>query len=357
MSVSFSYDALPGRVVFGAGAARHALPDQMDHLGARNILLLATEHERPIAEQLAAPLGERVAGIFTGVRPHVPVDVAAAAVAAAKDIRADCVLAIGGGSTTGTAKAIALDLPLPIVVVPTTYAGSEMTPVWGLTDGEKKTTGRNPAVLPRVVVYDPELTFSLPPSLTATSGVNALAHCVEALWFPHIGPIPRLTAEEGVLALGRALPAAVRDGADVAARSGALYGAHLAGMAFAATGSGLHHKICHVLGGAFDLPHAEVHTAVLPHVVAFNEPAAVEASARIASALGARTAAEGIAGLIDRIGASTSLAALGMQTTQVERAVDLLMAKRYDENPRAVDETALRLILDGAYHGRRPGQG
>ena len=216
---------------------------------------------------------------FDGVRPHVPVEVAAAAVAAAREAGADVLLSVGGGSTTGTAKAVALASGLPILAVPTTYAGSEMTPVWGSTEAGRKTTGRDLAVLPKVVVYDPELTLSLPAWITAASGMNAIAHCVEAPYAPGRNPVTTQLAWRGS---GRRRRRCRRwsSARDVAARAGALYGAYLAGSAFAVAGSGLHHKICHALGGAFDLPHAETHSVVLPHVVAFQQPAAAAAMDR-----------------------------------------------------------------------------
>src|SRR5215210_1957995 len=273
---SFTYEALPGRVVFGVGAGREKLVEEGIRLGAGRMLLVATEREMEVAEELAAPLGDRVVGVFTNVRPHVPVEVATAARELARRIGADCLLSIGGGSTIGTAKAIALELPLPIVAVPTTYAGSEMTPIWGLTEAQRKKTGTSVDVLPKVVVYDPELTVSLPPFITGPSAMNAMAHCVEAFYAPGANPMSSLVAEEGIRALARGVPVAVESPDDLEGRSETLYGAYLAGTAFAGAGSGLHHKVCHVLGGAYDLPHAETHTVVLPQVAAFNGPAVPE---------------------------------------------------------------------------------
>ena len=363
---SFVYTSLPGRVVFGAGASRKELAAEVDRLGVRRILLVAAEGERPLAEELAGPLGDRVVGVFTGVRPHVPVEVAGAARESAARLGADCLLSVGGGSTTGTAKAVALESGLPIVAVPTTYAGSEVTPVWGMTEAQRKTTGKSPDVLPKVVVYDPELTFSLPPSITGPSAINAMAHCVEAFYGPGANPITSLVAEEGVRAIARGVPVAVRSPEDVDGRSETLYGAYLAGSAFAVAGSGLHHKICHVLGGAYDLPHADTHTIILPHAVAFNEPAAPEAMGRVARALGAAKdnstngtsgdggAAAGIFDLIEEIGAPTALGDIGMRKEDLDEAVSLVLEKVPADNPRPVDEAGIRTILEGAYSGHRP---
>jgi alcohol dehydrogenase class IV len=293
---------------------------------------------------------------FDAVRQHVPVEVSAAAIAAARESRADAVLSVGGGSTTGTAKAIALETGLPIVAVPTTYAGSEMTPIWGSTEGTVKTTGRDLTVLPRLVVYDPELTVSLPAAITAASGMNALAHCVEALYAPGRNPVTSLIALEAIGALGRALPGAVAAPEDIGARSEALYGAYLAGSAFAVAGSGLHHKICHALGGAFDLPHAETHSVVLPHVVAFQQPAAAELMDRVAGALGAAPgeAATALFDLAAGMDVPTSLAAIGMPADGAEQVVEPILGAVPADNPRPVGADDVRAILAAAYEGARP---
>ncbi len=352
----FTYEALPGRVVFGAGAARDRLAGEVERLGAERLLLIAAATEAELADELAAPLGERVVARFDGVRPHVPVEVARAAEAAAGEAGADALLSVGGGSTTGTAKAVALATGLPILAVPTTYAGSEMTPVWGSTEGGRKTTGRDLAVLPKVVVYDPELTLSLPASITAASGMNAIAHCVEAPYAPGRNPVTTQLALEGIRATAAALPLVVERTDDVAGRTGALYGAYLAGSAFAVAGSGLHHKICHALGGAFDLPHAETHSVVLPHVVAFQQPAATAAMDAVSAALGAGPgeAAPALYDLAERLGLPVALSQIGMPADGIEAVVDQIVAATPADNPRPVDANAVRAILEAAHEGRRP---
>jgi alcohol dehydrogenase class IV len=357
MVQAFSYEALPGRVIFGAGSSRARLGAAVAALGLERVLLVATPRELPNARALAAALGERVAGEFTNVRPHVPLEIAEAARAAARDLGADGLLAIGGGSTIGTAKAVALEQRLPIVAVPTTYAGSEMTPIYGLTSGQRKQTGRSLDVLPRLVVYDPELTLSLPPAISGPSAINALAHCVEAFYAPGANPISALAAEEGIRALARSLPTVVAQPADLAARSDVLYGAYLAGAALAVTGTGIHHKICHVLGGAFNLPHAELHTVILPHAVAFNAPALPAVMARIAAALGApagESAARAIRALADTIGAPGSLRALGMRAEQIAAILPDVLAHMPADNPRPVDAAGIRALLENAFAGRMP---
>jgi maleylacetate reductase len=354
---SFVYEALPGRIVFGVGASREKLAGEVDRLGARRVLLIATERERALTEELAQPLGDRLVGLFTEVRPHVPVEVAVKAREAAREAGADCLLSIGGGSTTGTAKAVALETALPIVAIPTTYAGSEMTPVWGLTEAQRKTTGKSINVLPKVVVYDPELTLSLPAAITGPSAMNAMAHCVESFYAPGANPITSLVAEEGIRALSRGVPVAVRSPDDLSGRSETLYGAYLAGAAFAVAGSGLHHKICHVLGGAYDLPHADMHTVILPHAVAFNEPAIPDVMERVARALGEmgeRGAAVGLYDLAKKLGAPTALKDIGMRREDLNEAVSLVLEKAPTDNPRPVDEAGIRAILAGAYSGRQP---
>lgn len=348
---SFSYDALPGRVVFGAGVARAELAAEIDRLDAKRILLVATDAEEPLARGLAAPFEDRVVAVFTAVRPHVPVAVAEAARALAGSVSADAILSVGGGSTTGTAKAVALTSGLPIIAVPTTYAGSEVTPVWGLTEAARKTTGTDRRVLPRTVVYDPELTLSLPADLSAASGLNAMAHCVEAFWAPRRNPISSLAAEEGVRALAAGLPAVTADPGDLDARSDLLYGAYLAGTAFAVAGSGLHHKICHVLGGAFDLPHALTHAIVLPHVLAFNAPGAPDAVRRIGMALGSDDAVAALRDLAAGLGIPAGLRALGMSEDQVDEAAGLVEGTVPADNPIPVDRAALRHLIHSAWAG------
>ncbi len=277
-------------------------------------------------------LGGLIAARFSRVRPHVPVEIAEEARAAARESRADGVLSVGGGSTTGTAKAIALEAGLPIIAVPTTYAGSEVTPVWGLTEHSRKTTGTDRRVLPKLVVYDPELTLTLPAGLSATSGMNAVAHSAEALWSPRRNPITSLIAEESIRALAKGLPAVVVDPTSIASRSQALYGAWLAGTAFANVGSYVHHKICHVLGGAYNLPHAETHTVVLPYSASVAAPRADGADARIAAAVGVvaaagetrASAAASLRELNERLGAPRSLRELGLRGDQLDEAIGLV---------------------------------
>ena len=338
----FTYDALPARIVFGAGAARTRLASEIERLGARRLLLIASDRDAERVREIVAPLGSTVAATFTAVREHVPVATAEAARAAAAEARADAVLSIGGGSTTGAAKAVALTARIPIVAVPTTYAGSEVTAVWGLTDGGRKVTGTDPAVLPRVVVYDPELTTSLPRDLAVASGLNALAHGVEAFWAPRRNPVSTAIAEDGIAALAAGLrkddPAAL------------LRGAWLTATAFAATGSGLHHKLCHVLGG-MGLPHARTHAVVLPHVLAFNAPGAPDAARRVARAVAVDDAVLGLRDLADEMGVPRGLRDLGLREEQLDEVVALTEPVVPADNPVPVGGGALRRLVLAAWAG------
>lgn len=348
----FVYDALAAHIVFGSGAAGTGLVEVIDHFHARHILLVATDRESSTATELCEPFSSRIHDTFTGVQPHVPVEVAEQAREAARG--ADLVLSIGGGSTTGTAKAVALTTGLPVVCVPTTYAGSEVTPMWGMTDGGRKRTGIDERVLPRAVVYDPQMTKSLPLELAIVSGLNAMAHCVETFWAPKRNPVSSATAEEGVRHLAAGLKGVVAEPSGLEAHSALLLGAYLAGSAFAVAGSGLHHKICHAAGGAFDLPHAETHAIVLPYVLAFNAPNAPEALTRLGRALGDDGAAA-LAQLTHNLPVPTSLQAIGMPESGIEHVVAEVMEIAPADNPTPITEEGMRRLLRAAWTGTTPG--
>ncbi|MFI5778191.1 maleylacetate reductase [Nocardia sp. NPDC051570] len=346
----FIYDAPWQRIVFGTGSVRRQLRSEIERLGAERVLAVTSPARQRISAGLLCSLSDLIADVFTGVRPHVPVVVAEMASDRARAARADAVLSIGGGSTTGTAKAIALDTGLPIIAVPTTYAGSEVTPVWGLTENGRKRTGSDPAALPRVVVYDPDLLGSMPESVAAASGFNALAHCVEAFWAPGRSASVAVIAEEGIHALG----AGLRTLADARAEAAApdlLYGAYLAGSAFATAGSGLHHKLCHVLGGTYDLPHAQTHAVVLPYVLAFNAPGAPEAVDRIGRALNSANPVAALRDLAKRLGIPLSLREIGLAETDLDEAAALVAAVVPADNPVPADRAALRALLAAAWSG------
>jgi maleylacetate reductase len=349
----FTYQALPMRVVFGAGSLAK-LPDEVAALGLSRVLVLCSPEQEDTGRSVAAALGERAAGVLPEARMHVPIEVARRARDLAAQLGADGCVAVGGGSAIGLGKAIALEHDLPVIAVPTTYAGSEMTPVWGLTEGGQKRTGRDVRVLPTSVLYDPELTLTLPPALSASSGMNAIAHAVEGLYAPDATPIISLMAEEGTRALAAALPGVVADGADLDARGEAQYGAWLCGAVLAATTMSLHHKLCHTLGGTLDLPHAQTHTVVLPHALAYTQPAALDAVAALSRALGGTPdPARELWELAGRLGAPRSLAELGMQEADIPRIVDQAVGNPY-ANPRPVTRDGVESLLRAAWAGEAP---
>jgi maleylacetate reductase len=349
---AFTYQAAPTRVVFGAGALR-SLAEEIDRLGARRALVLSTPEQAASADHVARLLGDRAAGIFARAAMHVPIETARAARDEAARLGADCAVAIGGGSTTGLGKAIALESAMPILAVPTTYAGSEMTGIWGITEAGLKKTGRDDRVRPRTVIYDPELTLTLPYALTVTSALNAIAHAAEGLYAHDGNPVVALMAEEGIRASAAALAPLQADPQDLAARGDALYGAWLCGTVLGSVAMGLHHKLCHTLGGSFNLPHAEVHTVILPHALAYNAAAAPVAMARVSRALGGANAPRAVFELARRHGAPTSLAAIGMPAEGLDRAAELAAATPYP-NPRPLERDALRQLLQRAFDGMPP---
>jgi maleylacetate reductase len=349
---SFTYTGLPARVVFGTGTLAQVRAE-VERLAMTRALVLTTPPQADHGRAVVDLLGDRAAGVFSGAVMHTPVDVTQAALAVVRERTADGVVAIGGGSTIGLGKAIAVRTGLPQVAIPTTYAGSEMTPILGETEHGTKTTRRSLDILPETVIYDVELTLGLPVRLSGTSGINAIAHAVEALYARDENPITSLLAEQAIAALARALPAIAADPGDRSARRDALYGAWLSGVCLGAVGMALHHKLCHVLGGTFDLPHSETHTVVLPHAVAYNAPAAPGAMARLTRALGAQHAAAGLYDLAGAVGAPRSLAELGMPGDGLDRAADLAVANPY-WNPRPLERSAIRALLERAYTGAAP---
>ena len=334
--MKFRYDALPMRVVFGAGALAD-LPAEIARIGLERVLVLCGPRQKAVGKQVADALGARCVGILPEATMHVPIEVARRAREVAAELGADGCVAVGGGSAIGLGKAVALEHGLPVVAVPTTYAGSEMTPVWGLTENGVKRTGRDRKVLPVSVVYDPELTLSMPVGLAVTSGINAMAHAAEGLYAPDGSPIVALMAREGIRALTAALPAIVADPEDADARADALYGAWLCGAVLGATTMGLHHKLCHALGGTLNLPHSETHTVVLPHVLAYNdahEP-------------------DGLWELEGRLGAPRSLRELGMAEGDIDRIAEQVASATF-ANPRPVTRGGVRDLLRAAWAGTQP---
>ncbi len=343
--MSFSYDTHEVRVVFGAGTLA-SLPSELDRRGFEKVMLLMTPGRTGQQARLESLLGDRLAGVYAGARLHVPVEVVDDALAAFRQFQPRSLLAFGGGSAVGLGKALAFETKLPLAAVATTYSGSEMTAVWGNSDGKMKRTFRNTEVAPQLVLYDPELTCGLSPEVSAASGMNAIAHCVEAEYAPERGEVTSWFALGGLKQLAASLPTVISTPDHAEARSGALFGAHLAGRALDMTSMGLEHKLAHVMGGRFGLNHSEAHAALVPWVTAYNAPAAPQAMARMAGALGVGDAAQALIELSHRL-RIRSLAELGFTAAGIPEAAELILAMKFP-NPRQVDADGVRWIVERA---------
>jgi maleylacetate reductase len=307
--IAFRFVSAAQQVIFGAGSL-DGLGDAIFGFGWERVLLCTIPRFRSsgLVNRVAETLGERLAAVYAEAEPHVPEAQVDAATALAYENKVDAVIGLGGGSPIGLAKAVSLALeekrigrtafarspteqPLvPVIAVPTTYAGSEMTPIYGVTrdvDGTpRKVTVSDPKVTPKLVIYDPVLTLDLPPEMTASSGINALAHCVEAVYSTTRNPVATAAALAGTRLIYRNLPAAVAKGDDLDARTGLLEGAYLAATAIATARIGLHHGLCHALGGTVGMPHGIANAVMLPHAMRFNSRGVAEELAMIAHAIG-----------------------------------------------------------------------
>ncbi|MBM2294504.1 maleylacetate reductase [Sulfitobacter pseudonitzschiae] len=348
----FSYQGSPAKIIFGRGALNR-LAEVIDALGCQRALVLSTPQQAADAERLSGSLGPLSAGVFAKAAMHTPVETTEEALQAMHSNGADCTVAFGGGSTVGLGKAIAYRLDIPQIAIPTTYAGSEATPILGQTQDGEKTTLRDGAVLPGAVIYDPELSQGLPYAMSVTSGLNAMAHAAEALYAKDRNPVSTLMAMEGLRAFTEALPVLKEAPQDLAARSSALYGAWLCGTVLGQVGMSLHHKLCHVLGGSFDLPHAETHAIVLPHAIRFNEAAAGAELTPLADMLERASAGEGLYDFVKELGAPLALRDIGMTEADLDRAAEIATRNAY-WNPRGIDRDGIRALLDAAWRGERP---
>jgi maleylacetate reductase len=355
----FTYEQLPARIVFGPGS-RAAVGSELARFDAARPMLITDAAASRFADEITDGLTGTNVLRWDEVAQHVPSELAEKARDAARAHGTDALVCVGGGSATGLAKAIALTHRIPILAVPSTYAGSEQTTIYGITGGRHKATGKDPIVQPRTVVYDAELTVGLPPHITGPSAFNALAHAVEALYAPGCNPVTTALALDGVRAVSRSLPSVMERPTDIDARSELLYGAYLCGVALGSTSAGLHHKLCHVLGGMFGLVHADAHSVVLPHAVAFNAPALPHDMARLADALGPSGlgAAGSLWDLAARSHVPTSLAALSGTSGPLARG-DLAAAaaaatREITDNPRPFTEADLLGIYERAFDGNRP---
>ncbi len=341
--MNFVYSALPTRVIFGRGKIAETAAEAR-RLGIKRPLIVTTAHQ---ADSVRTLTNETGGVAFAAAAMHTPLAVTERALAFAQSEACDGTIALGGGSSTGLGKAIAFRTNWPQLVIPTSYAGSEMTNILGETADGTKTTKRDAKIQPETVIYDPDLLGTLPAQFAATSGMNAIAHAVEGLYAVDANPIVSLMAEEGIRALAAALPMGK------AGQAEALYGAWLCGTVLGSAAMALHHKLCHVLGGTFDLPHAETHTIILPHATAYNAPGSEDAMQRIARALGTSSAAAGLFDLAQKLAAPVALKDIGMLENGLDKAADIAVANPYP-NPRKLEREAIRALLDNAYHGRRP---
>jgi len=352
----FTHDIAPGRVVLGAGAV-DKLSAEIELLGASRALVLATPGREEQADAATSSLGSARVGLFAKAKMHTPVDVSAAGQAEARRLNADCLVTIGGGSAIGLGKGVALELGIPLICIVTTYSGSEMTDACGMLDGGRKVMHQSPNMRPKTVIYDPELTVGLPPSISGPSGMNAVAHCVSAICSLNPTPMKSLISLEGIRAMADALPRIYQNPDDIDARGDALYGAWNCGIAAGLGGRGLHHKLAHVVGGSFGLPHAETHTVLLPYSTAYNAPAVPDAMATIANALGQSNSADAagaLSNLSKTIGAPASLKAVGMLESDLDKAADEVMENQYP-NAAPYDRNKIRALLQAAFEGAEPG--
>jgi homogentisate 1,2-dioxygenase len=347
MGRRFSVQHGATRVVFGAGTSEGIL-EEIERLGARRVLVVSTPGRKDDATALAARLGERSAGVLATAREHVPMGAVTLARREVDRSESDAVLALGGGSAIGLAKALALTGRVRVLAVPTTYSGSEMTPIYGITEGSEKRTGRDERVRPVLVVYDPTRTLRLPRDVTVASLWNAMAHAVEALWAREVDRATLLTAEEALRLLATSVARLVARPDDAGAREDALEGAYLAGMVFADAGGGLHHKLCHVLGGMFALPHAATHAVLLPHVVRFHREAAPDAMRSLSRALRVMDPVDGMDRLAGTTGAPLSLEGLGMPRDGMARVADVMLESP-PFHPRPLERAAFSAMLSEAW--------
>jgi maleylacetate reductase len=360
------------RVLFGRGAASE-VGREAGALGER-VLFVCTPSLKasPHADRIRAVLGNLLVAEFTEVAPHVPRETVEAARALAMRERADVVVAMGGGSAIGVGKGVVLGnlgtphpdligLPpadsrstryenayspkggreIALIAIPTTYAGSELTPTVGITDlaEKRKFVQRNPVVLPKLAVYDVELTLDLSAELTASTALNALAHSVEAGYARNVNPLVPPVAEEGIRRILRSLPACIADGHDVEAREELLRGAYLGGFSIANATMALHHGLCHVLGGHTGIAHGVVNAIMLPHVMRFNAEFAPDALTPVVAA--ALVASLPLPQRLRDAGVAAEVLPLIVQEAAASATVTA--------NPKPVSEADIIAILDSAW--------
>lgn len=350
--LNFTYRPLPWNIIFETGALQR-LPGEVDKLGKNRVLVLTTANQKEQGEEIVKLLSGRAVGLFDQAMMHVPADTLAAAAEMAKELKVDCTVALGGGSTTGLGKALAAREGIDNIVIPTSYAGSEMTNIWAVTEAERKVTARDDCVVPTLTIYDPELTLTLPPTFAAVSGLNAMAQAVVNVATDKPNPIISSLAVDGIRALSHSLPLIINDPENMDARAEALYGASMAGAALGTGTTSLHHRLCHTFGGTFNTPHAETHAILLAHSVAYNSSATAEGTQKVAEALGSDNAATGLHELALNLGAPTALSEIGIEEKHLDKAVEVTLENPL-VNPEPVTAERLKKLLTLALHGRTP---
>ena len=341
------------RVLFGVGS-RNTVADEVRRLGCSRALILSTPPQSSSALDLAAGLNDMLAGVFSRAAMQTPVEVTEDALRHVQEINADCIVAIGGGSTTGLGKAIAYRTDLPQIVIPTTYAGSEATPILGQTEDGVKTTLTDRKVLPEVILYDPELVATLPVGMTVTSALNAMAHAAEALYARDKSEDSSQLAIDGLTSFVKSLPKVLLDPEDLAAREETQRGAWACGAVLGRVGMALHHKLCHTLGGSFELPHAETHAIILPHAIHYNAQAVPGLLAPVTDLLDGSSPGMALWQFAKSMGAPLALRDLGLQAQDLDRVAEIATRNPY-WNPREVTANGIRALLEKAWTGEAPG--
>lgn len=350
--MNFEYRPLPWNIIFGEDTLER-LPNELEKLGFSKALVLTTKGQREKGLMIMDLLSTAAVGHFDEAKMHVPMTTVDAAMKMASEKNADCCISIGGGSTTGLGKALALKIGIANIAIPTTYSGSEMTNIWGITENNQKVTGRDDCVVPDLTIYDPRLTLSLPKHIIGPSAINAMAQAVVNVATDTPNPMVCLMAEEAIRRISSSLPSVISDPDDMGARSDLLYGALLAGDALGTGTTSLHHKLCHTFGGTFNTPHAETHTILLPHAVAYNAKATQNETAKIAEAMGVQNAAVGIQKLAKSSDAPTALKDIGIKYDDLDKAVSIILDMEFS-NPEPIKRASLRTMLENAYHGYKP---
>lgn len=350
----FRHDVLPTRIDFGEGA-RHRVAGLLSAFGARRPLVVDGLPGVTASEEVTAALGGLVAGTVTGLTQYITPELVTRATEAYRAGGADSVVSVGGGSAIGVAKVLAVHHDAPLVAVPSTYSGSEATPIYSVVVDSAKQTRSDARACPRGIAYDPALTATLPARLAASSAFNALAHCIEGLYSPRADPFSRLYALEGARLVGEHLPLLSVEETAPQARAALLWASYLGGATIATAGIALHHKICHVLGASLDLPHADLNAVVLPYALAYNAPAVPEALVDLRRTWATEDPVGHVRALARSAHAPTGLAELGMRSTDVVAAAAAVVAAT-QANPRPVTEQGMQALLTAALHGDPPPQ-